>query len=107
MVRAVTPSLRWARFQPKEERVRTHVGQPVEFTAVAEVVSRTRGVEGIQYQWRVNDTLIEQRTPTNPPANASTICNGLSYPVTPSASSLLWWTLGSGGFYTLWSSALT
>jgi len=59
MVKAVPPSLRWARFQPEEERVQTQVGQPVEFTAVAEVVSNTRGVEGIQYQWRVNDTLLQ------------------------------------------------
>jgi predicted Ser/Thr protein kinase len=59
LVRAVTPFLRWARLQPREERLRAQVGQPVDFTAVAEMVRTTRGIEGIQYQWRVNDTLLQ------------------------------------------------
>lgn len=57
VVKATAPSLRWVRVQPKDERVRTQTGQMVEFSALAELSSQTRGAEGIQYQWRVNETV--------------------------------------------------
>jgi predicted Ser/Thr protein kinase len=59
VVKTLGPSLRWVRFQPKNEQVRTQTGQPVEFTAFAELLSGTSGARGIQYQWRVNDTLLQ------------------------------------------------
>jgi serine/threonine protein kinase len=59
VVKAVAPSLRWVRVQPKDEWVRTQMEQPVEFTALAELSTSMRGVESIQYQWRVNDSVLE------------------------------------------------
>lgn len=57
VVKATAPSLRWVRVHPKDERVRTQTGQMVEFSALAELSSQTRGAAGIQYQWRVNETV--------------------------------------------------
>lgn len=59
VVKAMAPSLQWVRVQPEDQRVRTLVEQPVEFTVLAELPTSTRGVESIQYQWRVNDTMLE------------------------------------------------
>ncbi len=59
VVKTVTPSLRWVRFQPKDERLRTQMGQPVQFSALAELSSSARGVEKLQYQWRVNESVLE------------------------------------------------
>ena len=59
VVNTRTPSLRWVRFQPKDERLRTHMGQPVQFSALAELSPSARGVEKLQYQWRVNESVLE------------------------------------------------
>lgn len=59
IVRTASPSLRWVRFQPKEERLRTPIGRPVQFSALAELLPSVRGVEKLHYQWRVNENVLE------------------------------------------------
>jgi hypothetical protein len=59
VVKTIASSLRWVRFQPKDERLRTHMGQPVQFSALAELSPSARGVEKLQYQWRVNESVLE------------------------------------------------